>query len=111
LKMKTITKAAWDRVITKAADVANATQADDDLMERIHCEQMLGLLDELETEFGTQSRILDTRADYLDDPLERRSLYLKALELARRQRDQNEIDTVLQSLSELDDELSSVPDA
>ena len=102
--MKTITKAAWGRVIEKACDVANATRTDGDPMYDVYREQMLELLDELEAEFGTQSRILDTRADYMDDPLERRRLYSKALELARVQNDQDEIEVILQSLRDLEEE-------
>ena len=94
--MKPITKAAWNRVIEKACDVANATRTDADLMYDFHREQMLVILDELELEFGSQSRILDTRADYIDNPIERRRLYTKALELAREQNDQAEIEVVLQ---------------
>jgi hypothetical protein len=71
----------------------------------VYREQMLELLGELEAEFGTQSRILDTRADYIDDPLERRRLYMKALELARKQKDQEEIEIVLQSLHDLEEDL------
>jgi hypothetical protein len=104
-KMKSITKAAWNRVIEKACDVANATRTDDDPMYDVYRVQMLEILDELEAEFGTQSRILDTRADYVDDPLERRRICTKALELARQHRDQEEIETVLQSLQDLDEDL------
>ena len=103
--MKTITKAAWDRVIEKACDVANATRIDDDPMYDVYREQMLEILDDLEVEFGTQSRILDTRADYIDDPLERRRLCTKALKLAREQEDQEEIEVVLQSLRDLEEDL------
>jgi hypothetical protein len=102
--MKSITKTAWDRVIEKACDVANTTRASDDPMYDVHRQQMLELLDELEAEFGTQSRILDTRADYVDDPLERRRLCTKALELAIEQNDQSEIDVVLQSLRDLEED-------
>jgi uncharacterized Fe-S radical SAM superfamily protein PflX len=105
--MKRITKAAWDRVIEKACDVANATRTDDDPMYDVYREQMLELLDELEAEFGTQSKILDTRADYIDNPLERRRLCTKALELAREQNDQDEIEVVLQSLHDLEVDLVS----
>ena len=102
--MKTITKAAWDRVIEKACDVANATRTDNDPMYDVCREQMLHLLDELEAEFGTQSRILDTRASYIDDPLERRRLCTQALELARAQNDQDEIEVVMQSLHDLEED-------
>ena len=103
--MKSIPKAAWNRVLEKACDVANATRTDDDPMYDVYREQMLEILNELEAEFGTQSRILDTRADYIDDPSERRRLYIRALELATERSDQDEIETILQSLRDLDDDL------
>jgi hypothetical protein len=74
-------------------------------MYEVYREQMRDMLDELEAKFGTQSRILDTRADYTDDPRERQRLYNKALELAREQNDQDEIEVVLQSLRDLEEEL------
>ncbi len=74
-------------------------------MYDVYREQMLDILDELEAEFGTQSRILGTRADYIDNPLERRRLYTKALELAREQNDQDEIEVVLKSLRDLEEDL------
>lgn len=74
-------------------------------MYEVHREQMLEILNELEAEFGTQSRILDTRADYLDDPIERRRFYNMALELAREQKDQAEIEIVTRSLLDLEEEL------
>ena len=101
--MKSITKEAWDRVIEKACDVVNATRTDGDPMYEVYREQMLEILDELEAEFGVHSKILDTRADDLDDPLERRRLYLNALELAREQEDPDEVGIVLQSLRDLDE--------
>ena len=102
-KMKTITKAAWDRVIHKACDVANASVMEDEPMCEVYSEQMLEILDDLEEEFGVQSLILHTRADYLDDPLERRRLYMKALELAREEKDPDQVEVVLQSLRDLDE--------
>lgn len=101
--MKSITKAAWDRVIEKACDVANATETDDDPMYEVHREQMLEILDDLEEGFGVQSVTLDTRADYLDDPLERRCLYMRALELARDENDPDQVEVVLQSLRDFDE--------
>lgn len=102
--MKTLTKAAWDRVIEKACEVANATRSDEGPTYDIYRQQMLDLLNEIEAEFGTQSRILDTRADYTDDPLERRLLRTKALKLARAMNDPEEIELISQSLRELEEE-------
>ena len=70
-KMKPITKSARGRVIAKACDVTNATRIDDDPMYDVYREQMLELLNELAAEFGPQPVILETRADYIDDLLER----------------------------------------
>ena len=103
--MKIITKAAWDRVLETACDIANATLTDDDPMYEVYRAQMLEVLDVLEVEFGPNSRIFDTRADYIDDPVERRRLSTKALDLAIEQGDQGEIDVVLQSLSDLEQDV------
>ena len=103
-EMKPISKSAWNRVHEKACDVANGARSDNDPMYEFYREQMLEILDELETEFGAQSQILDTRADYIDDPHERRRLYTSALELARAQNDEDEIKVVLQSIRNLQEE-------
>ena len=80
-------------------------------MNDIHRVQMLEILDDLEEEFGVQSLILDTRADYLDDSYERRRLYIKALKLARDEKDPDQVEVVLQSLRDLDEyiDLESAP--
>lgn len=109
--MKPIPKSGWNRVHEKACDVVNATRADNDPMYHVYREQMLDLLDELESEFGTQSRILDTRADYICDPIERRRLCRWALELAIVQNDQEEIEVILQSLRDLEEELLVEPES
>ena len=103
--MKTITKEARDRVIEKACDVVNATRTDSDPMYDVYREQMLEILDELQAEFGVHSEILDTRADYIDDPVERRHLYERALALAREQKDSDQVEVVLQSLRDLDEDI------
>jgi hypothetical protein len=103
--MKTITKEAWERVIEKACDIANATRTEADPMYDVFREQMLEILDEIEAEFGVHSEILDSRADYLDDPVERRRLYMMALGLAREQKDLDQVEVVLQSLLDLDDDI------
>ena len=105
--MKPITKDAWGRVLEKACDIANAATADDDVLLEVHTARMLELLDEMELEFGMHSKILDTRADYLEDPEQRRDLYLRALALARQADDSDEVDTILESLKNLEDNLQS----
>jgi hypothetical protein len=66
-----ISQEDWDRVIEKACDVANATETESDPMYEVHAEGIMALLDELEAKYGQQSRILATRADYLESFLER----------------------------------------
>jgi hypothetical protein len=93
-----ISKAAWSPIHLKALDVANAAMRDDFLMVGVYTEQMLNLLDELEEQFGVQPAILTTRADYLDDPAERRRFFEEALLLARKLGDREEEAEILDSL-------------
>ena len=64
----------WERVLEKACDIANAAETEDDPMYEVHLEGMMTLLDELESRYGCQSRILATRADYLENTSDRRAL-------------------------------------
>jgi hypothetical protein len=102
--MKPITKAAWNRVIDKACDVANATRVDDDPMYDVYRQQMIEILDELEAEYGEHSRIFDTRADYVDDPNESRRLRTNALELAKKQNNQEEIEIIQQTMRDFEED-------
>jgi hypothetical protein len=63
----------WKRVLEKACDIANATETEDDPMYEVYREAMMTLLDELESRYGRQSRILATRADYLESASDRRA--------------------------------------
>jgi len=94
----------WERVIEKACDIANATETDADPMYTVHVEGMMRLLDELEAKYGPQSRILATRADYVDSFSERRTLYEQALDLARKACDTTEIEEIMDSLTKLREE-------
>lgn len=73
-------------------------------MHDVYRDQMIEILDELEAEYGEHSRIYDTRADYVDDPIESRQLRMKALELAQEQNDQDEIEIIQQSLRDSDED-------
>src|SRR5437667_10173715 len=88
----------WERVIERACDIANATENDGDPMFEVHVEGMMRLLGELEAKYGTQSKILATRADYLDGFLERRTLYEQALDLAKKDHDTEEIEEIMNSI-------------
>jgi hypothetical protein len=101
----------WDRVIEKACDIANATKTDADPMYAVQVEGMMRLLDELEAKYGPQSRILATRADYLDSFSERRALYEQALELARDAHDTEETEEIMDSINQLGGEERAGPGA
>ena len=101
--MKPITKEAWGRVLQAACDCANAAMADDDVLLEVHHNSMSEILDEMDAEFGEHACLLDTRADYLDNPDERRALYQRALALAEQGQDLDEIEMIRESLRELDE--------
>jgi hypothetical protein len=101
----------WGRVVEKACDIANATVTDPDPMYAVHVDGMMRLLDELEVKYGPQSRILATRADYLDGFSERRALYEQALELARNAHDTEEIEEIMDLINQLGGEEQAEPGA
>lgn len=100
----------WERVIDKACDIANATENEEDPMFAVHLEGMMTLLDELEANYGPQSQILATRADYVDDFSERRTLYQQAFDLAKKAEDTKEIEEIMDSIKQLDEEEQSETD-
>jgi len=101
----------WERVTQKACEIANATEKEADPMFGVHIEGMMTLLDELEAKYGPQSQILATRADYLDGVLERRRLYEQALHLAEQAHDTKEIEEIMDSLKQLNEEEQAEPGA
>jgi len=101
----------WERVLEKACDIANATETEDDPMYEVHLEGMMTLLDELESQHGCQSRILATRADYLENTSDRRALYEQALDVAVKDGGTEEIEEIQDSLEQLaQEELPNKPD-
>ena len=99
-----ISRQDWERVIEKGCDIANATGSDGDPMYTVHLQALRALLDELEMKYGPQSRILATRADYLESLPERRALYERALDLARKAHDMEEIEEITDSINQLGQE-------
>lgn len=96
--MKALTKEAWSKVHLAALDVTNAMLRNDSLMADVYRSHLLGVLDELEAEFGKHSQILATKADFLMNPSERKVLYKQALDLAETKGDEHEIEEILDSL-------------
>jgi hypothetical protein len=74
-----ISTAEWNRVHAVAVDIVNATGIEDDVLCAYHTERLFDILDELEAIYGRIPSILDTRADYSDDPTVAVTLYEEAL--------------------------------
>jgi hypothetical protein len=69
----------WDRVHAIAVDIVNASAMDDGVLCAHHTERLFDLLDQLEAIYGRIPSLLDTRADYTDDPAVAIALYEEAL--------------------------------
>jgi hypothetical protein len=69
----------WDRVHAAAVDIVNASAIEDEFLCAHHTQRLLDILDELEVTYGRIPSILDTRADYTDDPSVAIALYEEAL--------------------------------
>ena len=94
----------WERVVEKAAQITNATETGGDPMYEVHLEAMMTLLDELEAKYGPKPAILATRADYSHEFSQKRTLFKQALDLARQEQDTEEIEEILDSISQLDED-------
>jgi hypothetical protein len=100
---KGIEKTDWDAVHELACDVANAAMADDNDLLAFKNTALLNLLSKLKEKYGGHPAILATIADFLDDPNDRRVLYMKALGIAREQGNQAEIDEIEDSLRTIEE--------
>jgi hypothetical protein len=101
--MKRLTEQGWKAVHEKACDIANAVLAKDDVMVDVYKCQLFELLEALEYEFGIHSEILATRADFMENVVERRKVYEEALRLAREQKDKIGEEEILDSLRDIED--------
>ncbi len=87
----------WDVVHQFALDIVNSSEDKSDQ----YTDQLLIFLRSLEQKYGELPSILATRADYIDDIIEREKLYKRAYALAEKWNDyQNCVETA-HSLSEL----------
>jgi hypothetical protein len=69
----------WAHVHAVAVDIVNASAIQDDVLCARHTQRLFEILDELEAIHGRIPSILDTRADYTDDPAVAIALYEEAL--------------------------------
>ena len=74
----------WDEIGELTHRLTNSTLADDDVLhESIHRE-LIERLCELTEKYGDHPVLLETLADYVEDPNERLLLYRKALQLSEK---------------------------
>jgi hypothetical protein len=95
-----ITSRDWQRVQKIASAVADATARDAESDRRSLEKQMLALLDSLERQYGRNSTIVATRADYTDEPARRLRLLRQAYSHAKRASDVRNLWLVACSLAE-----------
>jgi hypothetical protein len=72
----------WSRVSETALVVVNATFAEDDVLRASGFEEMRCLLHKLREKYGQHPALLETEADFTDEPAERIALYEQAREVA-----------------------------
>jgi hypothetical protein len=74
----------WGRVQEAARAVLNATLAEDFALRRSHFEELRTVLAALRAKYGDHSVLLETEADFSDDPAEQVELYREAVRQAPR---------------------------
>jgi hypothetical protein len=72
----------WNRVEELATEIVNASAMDDDVLGASKVENMREHLAELRDRYGEHPILIETEADFEDDPLRRKDLYLAAIALA-----------------------------
>ncbi len=94
-----ISTAEWARVHEPAAEIVNASTADDEALDLSLRTQLLEELDRLEVRYGRLASLLATRADYLDDEGEAIALLEEAYAVALRGGDADNCPLVADSLA------------
>jgi hypothetical protein len=74
----------WQRVQEASHSVVNATLADDAVLRSALLVELLAILAELRAVHGDHPVLLETEADFLDDPSSRVAVYRDAIRLAQR---------------------------
>lgn len=74
--------AEWAPVSKAALAIVNATFAEDSVLQASHFEELCCVLSELQSKYGRHPALLETEADFTDDPNERVALYEEATQLA-----------------------------
>jgi hypothetical protein len=76
------TATEWQGVEEASHRVLNATLSDDSILRASAFEGLLAVLDGLRSRYGDHPILLETEADFLEDPLQRVLVYRSALERA-----------------------------
>jgi hypothetical protein len=76
------TQSEWQRVQDASTPLVNATLADDNVLHASLLEELLVVLGELRERYGEHPILLETEADFCDDPVLQRDIYRRAIELA-----------------------------
>jgi hypothetical protein len=76
------THADWSRVSEAARSLVNATFAEDAVLRESQFEELRGVLAELREKYGPHPVLLETEADFIDEPAEQVQMYEQAIHLA-----------------------------
>ncbi len=75
----------WERIKEGACAIVNASLADDDVLRASHFLELQFVLSELRAKYGPHPLLLETEADFTDEPPERVALYEQAIQVALRE--------------------------
>jgi hypothetical protein len=76
------TQQEWRQVCGVTSSLANATLQDDDILRTSLLVELATALEELRQRRGNHPVLLETEADFCDDPMVQRDMYLAAIQLA-----------------------------
>lgn len=76
------TRGDWQKVSEAGRDICNACLADDEVLRASKFEDLRLLLADLREKYGEHPVLLETEADFTDEPCEQVPLYHEALRLA-----------------------------
>jgi hypothetical protein len=77
------TESEWQRVNDVATSLTNAILEDDDVLKDSLFAELSAVLEELRGRYGNHPVLLETEADFCDDPLLQRDMYESAIESAK----------------------------
>jgi len=87
----------WDTVHQLSLNIVNSGEDESNQ----YTDQLLNFLESLEKKYGELPSILATRADYIEDMIQREKLYIRAYTLAEKRNDNQNCLETAHSLSEL----------